>query len=398
MLSAVGCQKPSDNENQNSGISSEEGAQVANPQTPAELFAPERTVNKQGAVDSVDNLKNTYYKLVNEKKLEVAYLGGSVTNGAGGSNGYCWASATTEWLKTNFPNAQISDTNAGWGGTGSYWGFHRMDDSVLSKNPDLVFLEYAINDAYAGYSRVEASLYMEGIVRKIRNTNPNCDIVIIFVTDNSGAKRLGTEYEQLLGHKDVAEHYGIPTINVGFALVKEMERTGNDWKYYVGDVVHPNNKGYKVYADCIAGYMKNWLIDNPDKSGLSAHEMPDNDYVSNLSVESERIKAADITNVKDFQLLDAPSTLVSHAGAQLFGLPGATMECEFVGRGIGMLVDATKYPVAKITVDGVETIMHFKENFSEYCIYNNLNYGKHTIKVELISGGRMVFGGFLVAK
>ena len=50
-------------------------------QTPTELFAPERTVNKQGAVDSVDNLKNTYYKLVNEKKLEVAYLGGCVTNG-----------------------------------------------------------------------------------------------------------------------------------------------------------------------------------------------------------------------------------------------------------------------------------------------------------------------------
>ena len=40
LLCAVGCQKPSDNENRNSGISSEEGAQVANLQTPTEFFAP----------------------------------------------------------------------------------------------------------------------------------------------------------------------------------------------------------------------------------------------------------------------------------------------------------------------------------------------------------------------
>ncbi len=390
LLCGIGCSR---------GMSDDsETGSTENVGNPAEIFAPERTAKKEGAPVSVDNLKNTYYKLTADKKLEVAYLGGSVTRGAGGKDGYCWASATTEWLKVNFPNAQINETNAGWGGTGSYWGFHRMDSSVLSKKPDLVFLEYAINDAYAGYTRIEASLFMEGIVRKIRAANPSCDIVIIFVTDNTEAGRLGTEYEQLLGHKDVAEYYGIPTINVGFALVEEMQKTGNAWEYYAGDIVHPNNKGYKVYADCIAGYMENWLIKNPDNSGYSAHEMPGGDYVTNLSVESQLVKAEEIESVKDFQLLNAPSTTVSHAGAQLFGVTGATMEYEFVGRGIGMLVDGSKNPVAKIVLDGKETVVHFKENFSEYCIYNNLNYGKHTIRVELIGGGRMVFGGFLISK
>ena len=384
------------NQSENAANSSEK---PQNSQTPASLYAPERTVNQNGGVGAVDNLKNTYYKLTSEKKLSVAYIGGSVTSGTGGSNGYCWRTATTAWFKENFKNAEITETNSAWGGTGSYWGFFRADEMLSTGNPDLVFIEFAINDAYAAHDKTHSALYMEGLVRKIRDYNKNCDIVIVLVTDNSGAKRLGTEYEQLLAHKMVAEHYGIPTINVGFALVEEMQKTGNSWDYYVGDVVHPNNKGYKVYADCIAGYLEGWLITSPDKSGLSEHEKPNNDLVSNLSVASEVVKAEELTNYKGFKLINSKDNAVSHIGKTLYGKEGSEIEFEFEGRGLGLLVDAKAIPYINLTVDGTDMgEIRLSDSVSELPLLDNLNYGKHSVKITVTRGEKIVIGGFLVAK
>lgn len=371
----------------------------SNPQVDSSLFAADRVISAEGGVEHVDNLKNTYYNLTQNKKLNVGYIGGSVTSGTGGENGYCWRTATTEWFKTKFPGAEITETNSAWGGTGSYWGFFRADEMLNSGNPDLVFIEFAINDAYAGHNKTYSALYMEGLVRKIREHNPSCDIIIVLVTDNSPAKRLGTEYEQLVAHKMVAAHYGIPTINVGNALVEEMKKTGNGWDYYVGDVVHPNNKGYKVYADCIAKYLEERLLASPDKSGTSEHPKPDKDLVSNLSVSSEVIKAESLTNYSGFKLINSKDNAVSHIGKTLYGKEGAVIEFEFEGRGLGMLVDAEALPYINIELNGKSLgEMKLTDAASEIILLDNLNYGKYSVKISVTKGSKIVVGGFLIAK
>lgn len=363
-----------------------------------DVYAPTRTLSTSGGVEVVDELSNTYYKLTTEKKLKVAYFGGSVTQGTGGTGGYCWRTATTEWFKKNFPSADVTEINAAWGGTGTYWGYFRMDDAVLSHNPDLIFIEFAINDAYKKRNRMDAALYMEGIVNKIQNKNPNCDIVIIFVTDKS-ANRLGKEYEQLLGHKDVAEHYGIPVIDVGRVLAEEIERTGNEWTYYVSDYVHPNNTGYKLYADCIAGYLENWLVTNPNKSGLASHKMPENHLVSNLSVESEIIGVSELKKTKGFKNSKTTENSASHLGKTIYGSKNAEIELEFTGRGLGILADGSHYPTVEVTVDDAITFTTaFSESISEWKLIDNLNYGEHKVKIKVIGSSEIIIGGFLVAK
>ena len=370
----------------------------ANTVSREDVYAPARTLSTSGGVEVVDDLSNTYYKLTTEKKLNVAFLGGSVTYGTGGTGDYCWRTATTDWFKKNFPNAEINEINAAWGGTGTYWGYFRMDNAVLSHNPDLVFIEFAINDVYKHRKRIDSSLYMESIVNKIRNKNPNCDIVIIFVTDKS-VNRMGKEYEQLLGHKDVAEFYGIPTIDVGRVLAEEMERTGNEWSYYVSDYVHPNNTGYKVYADCIEGYLKNWLVTNPNKSGLTAHEKPENYLVSNLSVESEIISVDKLKNTKGFKNSKTTDNAASHLGKTIYGTKGAEIELEFTGRGLGMIADGARYPSIEVTVDDAITFTTaFSETTSEWRLLDNLNYGKHNVKIKVIGNAEIIIGGFLVEK
>ena len=49
-----------------------------------------------------------------------------------------------------------------------------MDSDVLAKNPDLVFVEFAVNDSQTDSLEIVRS--MEGIVRKIRNHSDHVDI------------------------------------------------------------------------------------------------------------------------------------------------------------------------------------------------------------------------------
>ena len=92
-------------------------------------------------------LENSFIKLNNEKSFNVAFFGGSITEGAGAS---CyeksWAGRFTAWLDEKFPNCQINGIQASIGGTSSSLGVFRCDKDVLSKDPDLVFIEFAVND------------------------------------------------------------------------------------------------------------------------------------------------------------------------------------------------------------------------------------------------------------
>ena len=211
-------------------------------------------------------LQNTYHRLKVDRELNVAYLGGSVTSGVGLSaadqSTKSWRGLTTGWLKESFPSATIRETNAAIGGTGSIFGAYRaMDDLKLTDEeykPDLLFVEFAINDKYdspndpADYAD-DVKTYMETIVRTVRKYAPYCDIIFCFTTDKD---MLATEYPTLKAHKAVASTYGIPTISLGARLVTEEGLTYGNWNtsgffdswkqadgstYY--DIVHPSEAG-----------------------------------------------------------------------------------------------------------------------------------------------------------
>ena len=86
-------------------------------------------------------------KLTDEKDLCVVYLGGSITEGAGASaQDRRWASRIQAWLEENWPDTRWRSHNAGIGGTNSEFGVFRLQHDVLSQKPDLVFVEFAVND------------------------------------------------------------------------------------------------------------------------------------------------------------------------------------------------------------------------------------------------------------
>ena len=94
----------------------------------------------------LDNLNNEKGELV------IAFLGGSITVGAGSSD---WdhrysTMLTKEYFKKKFPNKTVREVNGGVSGTNSDLGLFRMSKDITDSCPDVVFMEFAVNDSGGG--------------------------------------------------------------------------------------------------------------------------------------------------------------------------------------------------------------------------------------------------------
>ena len=368
-------------------------------------FMPDRTYTEAKGIEKVDNLANTYYNLTVNKKLNVAYIGGSVTNGTGGTDGYCWRTDVTDWFKAKFPATTITDTNAGIGSSSSFWGYYRLDEYVLSQNPDLVFVEFVVNDPNSGLEETQSAAYMEAIIRKIRKHNANTDVVIVLV-GNQGHLKTESKYAKV--HQKVADFYGIPAINVFEALKAEVN-AGKSWTSLVTDSVHPNNAGYKIYANAIEKVLEQNLITSAQKvSALKGHSVPKEYIVTNpitggRIIYAEEIAKAGISGHTVVDNLQYGSKLVPmlHEKA-LTAATGSIYEFTFTGIGVGLLAKATDGPAANVTItlDGkeIEFINPERSSYThEFLTFDNLTPKEHTVKIE-VTKGTLVIGGILIAE
>ena len=146
--------------------------------------------------------------------MKVAYLGGSIT----AQNG--WRLYSLDWFKLLFPKAIFSEINAAIGGTGSDFGVFRLKDQVLKYLPDLVFVEFAVNDGDTPTEKIVWS--MEGIIRQIWESNPNTDTCFIYTikADFLESEQDGNLPNSAKAMEKVADHFGIPSINFGFEVSK----------------------------------------------------------------------------------------------------------------------------------------------------------------------------------
>ena len=397
------------------------------------VYASARTINTAGGVETedTDTLANTLYKLQNNASLNVGYIGGSVTSG---ENSY--GKFVNEWLTTYAAETgntvTVNRTNAGLGGTSSQLGFYRIDEDILKYNPDLVFIEFAINDVYAGVTEENSHLYMEGMIKKIRQADPQTDIVILLIGNDSESYRTG-DYPSLNAHKAVAEHYGIPTVNIAAALDEALNTEGAKvnyngtdyditWENLFGeDPVHPNEVGHQFYANVITSMLEQkFAALADDELVLADHAMPQVDMVSNNSSASEIVKFSnadgDEKGIEDelTTLVQNGFTVKSYSGYNvnnlgnifdyvLVGGEGDSFEYTFTGKEFNLWYDnctnASGAVTLRVTIDDSEIYQTDNRGEQwEWQIANNLSNGRHTIKIEVLSGTDIAIGGFLISK
>ena len=191
-----------------------------------------------------------------QKTVTVAFIGGSITHSG------AYRSYVMDYLETTYPDNVFVEIRAGIGGTTSAFGVGRIDKHVIEYDPDIVFIEFSVNDGSDDDLYKES---MEGMIRKVLRNKENTLLTVLGTATSATMQsyKYGEDPAGVRGHKEVAEYYNVPYINVGKVLYQHIVDTGTDVLEYLPDNVHPNYVGGKIYADEIIEFIKDyqWNID-----------------------------------------------------------------------------------------------------------------------------------------
>ncbi|MBJ9989682.1 SGNH/GDSL hydrolase family protein [Paenibacillus sp. S28] len=224
--------------------------------------------------------------------VTVAFLGGSITEGAGASDAdkTSWRGLTQAWLEDRHGADRMACINAGVGGTDSTFGAHRLQEHVLEHGSvDLLFVEFSVND---GTDRSESIRGMEGIVRGCKRRSPQTDLCFVYTAAD---KNLGPGVPfNIAAHEEVAAYYGIPSVNYASAIEQGIEEGRWTWKELAPDGVHPNDEGHALYAGFAREFLEPFFETRADataetglNSGCGARIENRNEPEIKAEIESE---------------------------------------------------------------------------------------------------------------
>lgn len=334
-----------------------------------------------------EGLTNTYLKLKANQKLTVAFMGGSVTygTGCGDRQTQSFRVLVINWLKQQFPGAQIAEVNAAYPSACSAYGAYCVDEKVIAHGADLVFIEYAINDYYAKsrYSASSLKAHYETIVRKLRTANPRCDIVALYTTDKAQdmSQKL---FSHAAAQESVAKHYGIPSINMGWQLrtqLKLVSASGvaSKWSTYFSDSVHANANGNRVYADIIIECLQKAFTaaEASNAAAIVNHTIPSAQN-SGLLMNTDYVAADELTVPSKWSLLPSP-----YYPRLVTTTPGAELSYTFTGTGISLFIDASGITLEH-AVDGGDWSSQKVTGYYHLPLpmVEGLPYGEHTITIK----------------
>jgi lysophospholipase L1-like esterase len=187
-------------------------------------------------------------RLARGESLHVVVYGTSLT--AGGA----WVPQTMTALQKRY-RGQLTWTNAAGSGMHSDWGIANLDERVIAKRPDVVFIEFAVNDAVARFKIpvARAKRNLEEMIDRLRRANPNVEIVLQITNPvidrpegNSGWRPTLAENFAMVRRVAAAKRTVLIDQEVGWQRV--LDRGADAYRALAPDGLHPNAEGYAVVA------------------------------------------------------------------------------------------------------------------------------------------------------
>ena len=326
-------------------------------------------------VQARSGIGSTIAKLEAGKDVTVAYFGGSITAAPG------WRPKTTAWLQSQYPSAKIHEVDAAIGGTGSDLGVYRCYHDVIAFKPDLVFVEFSVNDGGAAPEKIW--MQMEGIVRQIWKANPETDIVFTYTfirgyyecTLAGECSRAASAMEQL------AEFYNIPSINFCPRIAKMCKDGELAIKFdeaqpgqiiFSRDNVHPTDEGHELYLKDIQLFWEQVKTAQPVNHATALEKTFFSKNYENARLVQINPKWLHGTWRKLEQ--GDPLYWATQRAGDIWtsGTPGDTVEFKVKGTEVKIydLLGPNGGQV-KITVDGKDA-QHLVPLFDSFCTYHRL--------------------------
>ena len=211
-------------------------------------------------------------KAKNGEDITIVTLGGSITSGAWAtSEENKYATRICNWFKEKFPNITVNFYNAGISATTSIIGVHRVEEQVLSYDPDFVTVDFEANDT--ANDDIFKTPY-ENLIRRILMHKTEPAVLSIVFGSSTNNKR---NENALSLHLPIILHYDIPAIDYFGSLWKYIDSGVISWSDVSPDPVHPNDAGHKMAANCVNNYL-NVVFENLDNIDTENYKIP-KDYI-----------------------------------------------------------------------------------------------------------------------
>ena len=338
-------------------------------------------------------MANVFDRAAKGEDIKIAYIGGSITEGYSDNITLAteekWVDMSTKWLNDQFPESDITYVNAGLSGTPSILGNVRLERDVLSYDPDVVFVEFAVND---GGEQDYKTAY-ESLVRTLLTQDKDVAVVLLFTIIESG--------HTCQPHmSQIGSNYGLPMISLPDSVWVEMQEGRMSWSDYSADQSHPNVEGSIMIRDFVINYFEAVMADYENHTGTVDKALPEPVF----SGDYANMKFVDNTTLEVEAVGFTPSDNGHHwfkDGWQFRADTGASLKFTVNCKKLAMVIkvnNAKTFGEAEIYVDG-ELSGKINSNrsdgwnnpVSEYLIDND-ECAEHVVEIVIPEGQKCYFG------
>lgn len=153
-------------------------------------------------------------------------------------------------LTEKYPTAVINVIKTCTGGENAEQGAKRFKSDVLVHKPDVIFIDYALNDRYIGLERAKKS--WEKMIRialkhkiKVVLLTPTPDITENILDPNAP---LAQHTKQIIA---LGEQYHIPVVD-SYNYFRKLKKQGADLSKYMAQSNHINQSGHLIVGSLLA--------------------------------------------------------------------------------------------------------------------------------------------------
>ena len=153
---------------------------------------------------------------------------------------------TLHGLKTQYPYAVINVITTSIGGEQSEKGAKRFEDDVLNHKPEVLFIDYALNDRGIGLERAEKA--WRQMIEKALSRN----IKVILLTPTPDTRENITDNNSVLSGyanmiRKLATEYKVGLVD-SYKIFYDKAKTGENISKYMSQNNHPNAAGHSAVA------------------------------------------------------------------------------------------------------------------------------------------------------
>ncbi|WP_162300596.1 SGNH/GDSL hydrolase family protein [Anaerosacchariphilus polymeriproducens] len=335
-------------------------------------------------VGNLYRFKKVFEKAEKGRNISVGFIGGSITRGAlSSSPEKCYAHLVWRWWGSKFPTITVKYINAGIGATTSQFGVARVEKDLLVENPDIVFVEFSVNDEGNEFFQET----YEGLIRKIYGYKSKPAIILI----NNMYYDTGKTAQEF--HNSVGKAYQLPIVSIKESLYKEVVKGTFQVRDLTNDMLHPNDLGHYLVAKIICEFLEE-LVENTDKEWvemeipavITPNRFENSIIINNLSIQA-KMKGFKIDLQEQIDMSD-----VFRKGWYA-DEKGAYIELEVYGSNVAVQYRKTinkPAPVASVSLDGCEVCEldgNYEEDWGD-CLYlqmisTDLERCNHKVRFEI---------------